>query len=79
MPIFEVGQHGGQHYFSMGLVDGGSLADEIKDGPLPSTKAAEYVKKVAEAVAYAHDKGVIHRDLKPSNVLLIRKGRTEGN
>ena len=54
----------------MGYVDSGSLADKLKDGPLPPRDAAEYVKKVADAVAYAHDNGVIHRDLKPSNVLL---------
>jgi WD40 repeat protein/tRNA A-37 threonylcarbamoyl transferase component Bud32/tetratricopeptide (TPR) repeat protein len=72
VPIFEIGQHNDQHFFSMGFVDGGSLADKIKDGPLPSKEAASYTKKVAEAIAYAHSKGVIHRDLKPANVLLDR-------
>ena len=74
VPIYEIGEHNGQHYFSMGFVDGVSLADRVKDGPLPPREAAELVKKVAEAVAYAHDKGVIHRDLKPANVLLDRNG-----
>jgi serine/threonine protein kinase len=72
VPIFEIGQHNDQHFFSMGFVDGGSLADKIKDGPLPSKEAATYTKKVAEAIAYAHSKGVIHRDLKPANILLDR-------
>jgi|GEM_PF-6934824 len=72
VPIFEIGQHNDQHFFSMGFVDGGSLADKIKDGPLPSKEAASYTKKVAEAIAYAHSKGVIHRDLKPANILLDR-------
>jgi len=70
VPIFEVGEHEGQHYFSMGFVDGQSLAAKLSDGPLPSREAAELTRKVAEAVAYAHEAGVIHRDLKPSNVLL---------
>lgn len=70
VPIYEVGQYQGQHFFSMGFVDGGSLADRLRDGPLPSREAADLIKKIAEAVAYAHEKGVIHRDLKPANVLL---------
>lgn len=70
VPIFDVGEHEGQHYFSMGFVEGGSLADRLQNGPLPPGEAAEYVCKVATAVAYAHERGVIHRDLKPGNVLL---------
>ena len=70
VPVFEVGEVDGQHYFTMALVDGSSLSDEVKDGPLPFARAATYVGKIAQAMAYAHDSGVIHRDLKPSNVLL---------
>ncbi|MBU6239584.1 MAG: serine/threonine-protein kinase [Planctomycetes bacterium] len=72
VPIFEIGQLQDQHFFSMGFVDGGSLADKVKQGPLPAKQAALYTKKVAEAIAYAHSQGVIHRDLKPANVLLDR-------
>ncbi|MBC8869737.1 MAG: protein kinase [Planctomycetes bacterium] len=70
VPIFEVGEHEGQHYFSMGFVEGSSLSAKVADGPLPPKEAAELVRAVAEAVQYAHDNGVIHRDLKPANVLL---------
>ncbi|MBC8872543.1 MAG: protein kinase [Planctomycetes bacterium] len=73
VPIHEVGQHEGQHYFSMGFVEGSSLSAKVADGPLPPKKAAEHTKKVAEAVAFAHEHGVIHRDLKPANVLLDAK------
>ncbi len=75
VPIFEVGEHEGNHYFSMGLVEGGSLAAMISDGPLPPREAAQFVQKIAEAVQYAHENGVIHRDLKPANVLIDHTGQ----
>ncbi|MGO9112123.1 MAG: WD40 repeat domain-containing serine/threonine protein kinase, partial [Thermoguttaceae bacterium] len=75
LPVFEVGEHEGQHYFSMGYVDGQSLATRLAEGPLPPKEAAELVATVAEAVEYAHRQGVIHRDIKPSNVLIDSMGR----
>jgi WD40 repeat protein/tetratricopeptide (TPR) repeat protein len=75
VPIYEVGQHEGQHYFSMGFIEGQSLANRLSEGPLPPRAAAELVAKVAEAIEYAHQRGVIHRDLKPANVLLDAQGR----
>ncbi len=74
VPIFEVGQHEGQHYFSMGFVEGQSLSQRLADGPLPPRRAAELIVKVAEAIEYAHQRGVIHRDLKPANILLDQAG-----
>ena len=75
VPVYECGQIDGQHFFSMGFVEGQSLAALLAAGPLPAQKAAELLLEVAEAVAYAHDQGVIHRDLKPANILLDRDGR----
>jgi len=72
VPIFEVGRHEGQHYFSMAFVDGESLARRVAQAPLAPREAAELMKKVAQAIAYAHVEGVIHRDLKPANILLAR-------
>jgi WD40 repeat protein len=75
VPIYQVGEHDGQHYFSMGLVVGGSLADLLDAGPLPPREAARIVKAVAEAVQYAHARNIVHRDLKPANILLAPDGQ----
>ena len=75
VPIYEVGEHEGQHFFSMGYVEGESLARRLASGPLAAKDAAELIVAVAEAVAYAHGNGVIHRDLKPANILLDCQGR----
>ncbi len=74
VPIYEIGEHAGQPYFSMGLVEGESLAARIKDGPLTPREAAQWVASIAEAVDYAHQRGVVHRDLKPGNVLIDQHG-----
>jgi len=75
VPIFEIGEHEGQHYFSMAFVDGESLAQRVLKGVLPPRVAAEFTKQVALAISYAHIEGVIHRDLKPANVLIDREGQ----
>jgi serine/threonine protein kinase len=68
--IHEVGQYGGQHYFSMDYVEGKSLSSLVENGPIPAAQAVAYVKAIAEAIHYAHQHGILHRDLKPSNILI---------
>lgn len=70
--VFDVGEIGGQHYFSMEFIEGRSLSRRLADGPLPAHDAARYVQKIAKAIHYAHNQGIIHRDLKPSNVIIDR-------
>jgi tRNA A-37 threonylcarbamoyl transferase component Bud32 len=74
VPIFEVGEHEGRQFFSMGFIEGQSLSKRVIDGPLPPREAADLMQKIAEAVEYAHSKGIVHRDLKPSNILLDAAG-----
>lgn len=73
--IHEVGEHEGLLFFSMDYVAGQNLAQVVHDGPLPAPRAAQCVRDIAEAIHYAHDRGVLHRDLKPSNVLLDANGK----
>lgn len=75
IPIFEIGEIEGQHFFSMALVEGHSLAERLKEGPIAPREAVEITKKVSEAIAYAHRRNVIHRDLKPANVLIDYEGQ----
>ena len=72
--VYETGRHEGLPFFTMELVDGGSLADRLDAGPLPSPAAARVALLLAEAVAAAHTAGVVHRDLKPSNIMLTAHG-----
>lgn len=68
--VHEVGFHQGQHYFSMDYVEGQNLAQFVGQQPLPPLRAARYLKQIAEAIHFAHGKGILHRDLKPSNILI---------
>ncbi len=70
VPIFEVGRHDGHSYFSMKLIEGGSLAEKLPDFAADHKAAARLIAIVSRAVHHAHQRGVLHRDLKPSNILL---------
>ena len=75
VPIFEVGEHEGRHYFSMKLVRGANLSSRIPvlvDDPKSSAKL---MSTVARAVHHAHARGILHRDLKPSNILIDEEGQ----
>ena len=72
--IFDVGEDAGRHYMAMEFVDGSDVKAEINRGPMDERRALEVVRGVAEALAAAHDQGIVHRDIKPANVMLTSKG-----
>jgi tetratricopeptide (TPR) repeat protein len=76
VPVYGSGEQDGWHYFTMKLIEGESVADLMarEQKPMSPRVAAGMIAKVARAVQYAHERGILHRDLKPSNLLLDRAG-----
>jgi serine/threonine protein kinase len=72
--VHEVGQHGETAYIVSDYVRGGTLADWLDSRPPDSNQAAEWCRKIAQALHHAHEAGVIHRDLKPSNIMIDLQG-----
>src|SRR4051812_18815550 len=68
--VYDVGDHDGCPYFTMELLEGGSLAQALAGTPQPARQAAALLTTLADAVQAAHQAGIIHRDLKPANILL---------
>lgn len=74
LPIYEVGVHEGQWYFSMKLIKGGTLQFRLAEYQADTRKALVLMAKVARAVQCAHEQGILHRDLKPGNILVDSRG-----
>jgi uncharacterized repeat protein (TIGR03803 family) len=72
--LHDIGNHEGVDYLVMEFVEGQSLAERLKDGPLPGPEVLRIAVEIAEALDYAHREGVIHRDLKPGNIMLTARG-----
>ncbi|HEU5441643.1 MAG TPA: protein kinase [Ktedonobacterales bacterium] len=75
VPLYDFGETEGHLYLVMPYVSGGSLQDLLRKVPLPAGDVVTYIAQMADALAYAHERGVVHRDVKPANMLLHADGR----
>src|SRR5579871_4190658 len=78
LSIFDIGDDRGTPYVVSELLEGETLRERLRNGPLSSTrKAIEYAQQVARGLAAAHEKGIVHRDLKPENLFITDDGRVK--
>jgi serine/threonine-protein kinase len=75
--IYETGEADGELYVVMELIDGQPLSARVNEGPLPPNEIVRYGVEIADALAHAHDRGIVHRDLKSANVMITRDGRAK--
>jgi serine/threonine-protein kinase len=73
--IYEVGEADGRAYIAMEVIEGQPLSRRLNEGPLPSEEVVRCGLQLADALAHAHDRGVVHRDLKSANVMVTPEGR----
>ena len=73
--LFDIGYHDSSPYLVTELLDGVTVRDRLRDGPLPVRKAVEYARQIASALSAAHDRGIVHRDLKPENIVATADGQ----
>jgi TolB-like protein/tRNA A-37 threonylcarbamoyl transferase component Bud32 len=74
LTIHDVGRQGDTAYFAMEWVEGRTLRDELRGGPVPHRRTIQLAHQIAEGLATAHAAGIIHRDLKPENVIVRADG-----
>src|SRR5208337_3322198 len=77
LSIFDIGEENGAPYVVSELLEGDTLRDRLRSGPIPIRKATDYALQVMRGLAAAHEKGIVHRDLKPENLFLTDDGRAK--
>jgi eukaryotic-like serine/threonine-protein kinase len=75
--IYDIGESDGTSWIAMELIEGRTLGDEVKQGPLTIRQAWSIARQLADGLAVAHAKGIVHRDLKPANVMVTADGRVK--
>ncbi len=77
LAVYDIGTHEGNPYIVSELLEGSTLRDRLREGPLPMRKVVDYALQIARGLAAAHDRGIVHRDLKPDNVFITNDGRAK--
>ncbi len=77
LAIYDIGERDGAPYLVTELLEGETLRDRLRSGPLAARKAFDIATQMAQGVAAAHEKGIIHRDLKPANIFVTNDGRVK--
>lgn len=75
VPVHEISEYRGKHYFTMDYISGASLSTLIKEGTIQPKRALQIITQLSDALQYAHNQGVIHRDVKPGNIMIDSLGR----
>ncbi len=77
LAVFDVGSHEGAPYYIAELLEGDTLRDQLRKGPLQTPVAIDYANQIAAGLGAAHDRGIVHRDLKPENMFVTTDGRVK--
>jgi len=75
LAVYQMGTYAGVPYLVSELLEGMTLSETVRRGPLPLRKAIDYGVQIAHGLAAAHEKGIVHRDLKPDNLFVTKDGR----
>ena len=77
LSIYDIGEEDGAPYIVSELLEGTTLREQMRSGPMPVRKAIDCALQMARGLAAAHDKGIVHRDLKPENIFVTEDGRVK--
>src|SRR5271165_706798 len=77
LAVYQMATHEGVSYMVTELLEGETLRERLRRGPIPLRKAIDYAVQIAHGLAAAHDKGIVHRDLKPENLFVTKDGRVK--
>ena len=77
LAVYQMATHDGLSYMVSELLEGETLRERMRRGPIPLRKAIDYEVQIAHGLAAAHDKGIVHRDLKPENLFITKDGRVK--